>query len=222
VPTVPERERVSTRSLVLALLAALLLSFAGLPALLGRAGSFVAELALVIVGALLTLRGARKWLVASGPRALVVVSALVALIAVGQILRQKRLFPWMSYTMYGRAPEGPVTFYEYQARYRSGARERFRPSTVIATLARARIVRGLAKKLDTIAELDEKQRDSRRERAELEALLSVLVAHENRTRAQDPITQVEILKVVLPSPYLPSDADRRSLMTLTMAAEAAP
>jgi hypothetical protein len=173
----------------------------------------VAELVLVMLGALFALRVGASWLGAE-PKLLRVVVALVALIALGQIARSKKLFPLMPYTMYGRAAEGDATFYEYEAQHRSGARERFRPSTVIATLGRARIVKGLARELDAIAELEAKGRDAGRERARLHDVMAALVAYANRSETSDPITQVDVVQVVLPAPYYPRGARRRTLMSL--------
>jgi hypothetical protein len=207
--------RVSTPGLVTCLLGALLVSFSSLPALVGRAGSFVAELILVVLGALLALRAARPFLAAAGERRMSRVAiALLSLIAVGQIARSKRLFPLMPYTMYGRAAESEATFYEYQALRRSGARERFRPSTVIATLGRARIVKGLAREIDAIRELEAKGAAATRERARLQDMLAALVAYDNRAHIADPIAEIEILQVVLPAPYFPSLARRQKLLSL--------
>jgi hypothetical protein len=220
-PTVSVEPRVATHRLVRWLLGALLLSFSSLPAQLGRPGAFVAELVLVVLGALLALRAARPYLAASGERTMLrVLVALVTLIAVGQIARSKKLFPLMPYTMYGRAAQGDATFYEYQALHRSGARERFRPSKVIATLGRARIVKGLARELDVIREREAKGADASSERARFGDTMAALVAYQNRAHERDPITQVEVVQVVLPAPYFASSARRHTLFSLPF--EAAP
>lgn len=193
-----------------------MVSSSSLPRVLGRPGAFVAELVLVLFGALLSLRIAHAYVAAPGARRLWrVLFVLVCLIAVGQIVRSKKLFPLMPYTMYGRAAEGDATFYEYEARHRSGARERFRPSLVIATLGRARIVRGLARELDAIAEHEAKGSDATRERTRLRDMLAALVSYQNRSQAGDPITEIEVVKVQLPAPYEPSAAQRRSVQSFS-------
>lgn len=207
-------DRVSTRSLTAFLLAVLGLSFTSLPARLGAVGAFVAELALVLAGAALALRLARPWLrAASRPTLLRLLSAILLAMSVGQLVRSKKAFPLMPYTMYGRAAEGDVTFYEYRALHRSGARARFRPSNVIATLGRARIVKGLARELDAMAALESRGADAKRERARAEEMLRILMAVHNRTQ-RDPVTEVEVLRVVVPPPYEPEMAERRTVLAV--------
>lgn len=181
--------RLSTRTLVTILLALLALGFSSLPARLGVVGAVVMEVLLVIAGAALAVRAASPWLGAR-QRALAV---LIAALAIGQIARSKKAFPFMPYTMYGRAAEGDALFYEYTAQHRSGARDRFRPSVVIATLGRARIVKGLARELDAY-------RESKGSLDRASQLMRALVAEQNRDQA-DPITQVDVEYVTLPPPY---------------------
>lgn len=207
--------RLSLRRLLAVLVALLLLSFSSVPARFGPAGSFVAELLLVLVGALLAVRVAERWLAGERTRRLrPVLVTLVALIALGQIVRNKKLFPLMPYTMYGRAPEGDATFYEYDALLRSGARERFRPSLVIASLGRARIVKGLARELDAIAAKQKRGDDPLNERMHLSDALASLIAYHNRSHQRDPVVALEVSEVKIAAPYLPSAAQRRTVLRL--------
>jgi len=207
--------RVSLRRLLGLLIAALLVSFSSLPARLGAAGSFVAELVLVVAGALLAVRVAERWLAGERTRKLrPLLLALIAAIALGQIVRSKKLFPLMPYTMYGRAPAGEARYYEYEAELRSGARERFRPSRVIATLGRARIVKGLAREADAIVAAERAGGDAASEQARLRDALGALIAHHNLRHASDPVIAVDVIEVTLPAPYLPSGARRHTLLSV--------
>jgi hypothetical protein len=202
----------STRRLTTILLALLAVGFTALPARLGVVAAVVMEVLLVVCGAWLAVRAARPWL-ASASFPLRFVAVLLAALAIGQIARSKRAFPFMPYTMYGRAAEGDANFYEYVAQRRSGARERFRPSLVIATLGRARIVKGLAREFDAFAAPEAEDRDAPLGRAT--DLLRALIARQNQENRGDPITQVEVVRVTLPPPYQPEGATRRTLTRIT-------
>jgi len=210
--------RPSTASLAAAALAVLLVNLTGLPAKLGGVTMFAAELALILLGGALALRSGQAALpdVAAGRVALRVATVLLIAIAVGQIGRDKRAFPLMPYAMYGRAAEGDASFYEYRGRHRSGAQKRFRPSTVIATLGRGRIVKGLARKLDAIAARAAAGGDPAGELALLRATVGALAALYNREHPRDPLTHVDVLRVELPPPYKPGSARRARVMTLAV------
>lgn len=200
----------------------LLVSFAGLPSRLGGAAPLVAEVVLLLAGAALALQGSRAHLTGGwGNRAASrIVAILLLLLGVGQIARTKKTFPLMPYAMYGRSAEGDVVFYAYEARHRSGARSRFRASTVIATLGRARIVKGLARELDAsflrAASVEPKQADA----ALLRQTMTALIRHHNRQHPRDPVTHVEIARVILPPPYASSGA--RTVPVVTISAEGFP
>lgn len=207
-------ERSRTRLLLVLFAAVLGISMTRIPARLGSAGTFVAELAMVLLGALLTLRLAPPRLGPQERRVWRVVVISIALITLGQIVRSKKLYPLMPYTMYGRAAQGDVRIYEFQALHRSGARDRFGPSTVVATLGRARIVKGLSRQLETIAALESKGRAATRERALLQDTMAALVTLHNQNHPGDPVVAVDVVQVVLPPPYDAQSARRRKLMTL--------
>ncbi len=208
--------RPSTASLAAATVAVLLVNLTGLLAKLGGATMFGAELALILLGGALALRSGQAALrdVGAGGVPLRVATVLLIAIALGQIGRDKRAFPLMPYAMYGRAAEGDASFYEYRGRHRSGAEKRFRPSTVIATLGRARIVKGLARKLDGIAARAAAGGDPAGELAVLRATVGALAALYNREHPRDPLTNVDVLRVDLPPPYTPGVATRTRVMTL--------
>lgn len=210
--------RPSTASLAGAALALLLVNLTGLPAKLGGAAMFAAELALILFGGALALRSAQSALrgIAAGHVALRLASVLLIAIAVGQIGRNKRAFPLMPYAMYGRAAEGAAIFYEYRGRHRTGAEKRFRPSTVIATLGRGRIVKGLARELDTIAARAAAGGDAAGELALLRATVGALAAQYNLEHPRDPLTHVDVLRVELPPPYKPDAARRARVMTVAV------
>jgi hypothetical protein len=211
-------ERIPARRSARILAVALLVCFSGVPAALGRVGSFLAELALVLVGALLVLRVAHGWLRSPRQRtAWRLLVALIVLIGFGQIVRNKKLFPLMPYTMYGRAPEAPAKFYQFEAQRRSGARERFRPSRVIASLGRARIVKGLSRELDVMAERGGKGESAERARERVTGMLEALAAYDDRAHASDPWLRIDVIAVELPAPYIPSSARRRTFLTLPLA-----
>lgn len=203
-------QRHSTRALAAITFAVLAISLAGLPAELGRVGAFVAELSSLVLGVTLALSAARPWLGAASTRtALRLATAMLVAMSLGQIARSKKLFPLVPFTMYARAAEGEAVFYEYQAQCRSGARARFRPSRTIATLGRARIVRGLAREIDAIADMEAHGRNATAKRALLRDTVRALIAAGDHD-ARDPIVHVEVVRVVLPPPYHPPAARRRT------------
>jgi hypothetical protein len=212
-------ERIPVRRASSVLAVALVVCFSGLPAALGRVGSFLAELALVLAGALLVLQVARGWLASAHQRTLWrLLVALIVLIGFGQIVRSKKLFPLMPYTMYGHAPAAPAKFYQFEGQRRSGARERFRPSRVIATLGRARIVKGLSRELDLMVESKGKGEGAERARERVTGMLAALAAYDDRAHASDPWVRIDVIAVELPVPYTASVAQRRTVLTLPLAA----
>lgn len=206
--------RLSSRRLLALFLSVLAISFTTIPARLGSAAVFLAEATTLVLGALLTLRLAPLSFGPGERRIGWAVVTLLGLVAVGQLARDKKLYPFMPYTMYGRAPKGDVIVYEFHALHRSGARDRFRPSNVVATLGRARIVRGLSRELDAIARLESQGKSASRERALLQSTLTVLIALHNEKHGADPVVAVDVVQVVLPPPYDVQHARRQTRMTL--------
>jgi hypothetical protein len=119
--------------------------------------------------------------------------------------------------MYGRAPEAPAKFYQFEGQRRSGARERFRPSRVIASLGRARIVKGLTRELDLMAASEGKGEGALRARERVTGMLAALAAHDDRAHVSDPWVRIDVIAVELPAPYTPSRAQRRTVLTLPLA-----
>lgn len=197
----------------------LLVSFIGLPSRWGGAAPVVAEVVLLLAGAALALQASHPYL-ARTRTAVRLAMVLLLLMGVGQIIRTKKAFPLMPYAMYGRSAEGDVLFYAYEALHRSGARSRFKPSTVIATLGRARIVKGLARELDASFVRAESAQPKPADATLLRQTLAALIRHHNRRHPADPVTHVEVARVLLPPPYHPSGA--RTVPLITVSADDSP
>jgi hypothetical protein len=208
----------STRALAAACAALLCVSLAGIPSGLGGAAPAVVEIVLLLLGGALALRAgwqASSTSATSKPP-LRAAAALLLLIGAGQVAHTKKAFPFMPYTMYGRAREGEAAFYEYQALHRSGARTRFRPGTVFATLGNGRIVKGLAQRLDRIAELEARGEPAAQDRALLREVCGALAARYNRAHAEDPLIAIDVVHVALPPPFRAGAARRRVVLTLPL------
>jgi hypothetical protein len=132
------------------------------------------------------------------------------LLALGQLIKQKQTYPFLAFTMYGTAVAGDVTYYEYEGTLRSGRRERFRPSNLQPALGSARIVRGLARRLDESL-VDGRIDPTRPAHALFESTLRALAGLYNQDFPEDPLEGVEIFRVTWPSPFEPGRARRESL-----------
>jgi len=136
--------------------------------------------------------------------------ALLFLLALGQLIKQKQTYPFLAFTMYGNAVAGDVTYYEYEAILRSGRRERFRPSNLQPALGSARIVRGLARRLDESV-VDGQLDPTRPAHALFESTLRALAGLYNEDFPADPLERIETFRVTWPSPFDPGRARRESL-----------
>ena len=205
----------STRTLGGAGLAVLLVTCTGLPVRLGDPAPFAAELVLLVIGAALGLESLRPHRASGARWQLRVAAGLLLIIVAGHIGRTKKSFPFIPYTMFGRAQEGSMTFYDYTSTHRSGRRTRFKPSTVIATLGSARIVRGLARQLDGITDRRAAGETAAGELALLHQTVSALAREYNR-RSADSITHVAVSRVVVALPYDPASMQRRHVLTIAV------
>jgi hypothetical protein len=174
--------------------------------------AFVIEALLVAAGwwwscRLFLDRFCEKALGTPAVRAAFVLSLLLAL---GQLIKQKQTYPFVAFTMYGTAVAGDVTYYEYEGTLRSGRRERFRPSNLQPALGSARIVRGLARRLDESL-VDGRIDPTRPAHALFESTLRALAGLYNQDFPDDPLERVEIFRVTWPSPFEPGQARRQSL-----------
>jgi hypothetical protein len=135
---------------------------------------------------------------------------LLSLFALGQLIKQKQTYPFLAFTMYGTAGAGDVTYFEYEAILRSGRRERFRPSRLQPALGSARVVRGLARRLEESL-VNGRVNPDRPSYALFESALRALAGLYNEDYPADPLERVEVFRVTWPPPFSPGQARRQSL-----------
>lgn len=204
----------STRVLCAVCAVLLVISTAGIPASIGGVAPFFAELGLLLSGGALAWRATRR---ANGVELGIpmrVAAVALALIGAGQIARSKQAFPFMPYKMFGRAAESAAKLYEYHALHRSGVRSRFMPSNVFPTLGNGRIVKGLASRIDRITQLERSGQPAHREAEIVQQVVFVLAARYNLEHPADPVTQIQVVRVVLAPPFDPSEARRTRVMNI--------
>jgi hypothetical protein len=177
--------------------------------------AFLLEAPLVLTAGWLSFRATTRRLPGAVARTAVVrmACALLALLALGQMVKKKQTYPLVAFTMYGDAHEEPVSFYWYEATLRSGRRERFRPSTVVSSLGSARILRGLAQRLDAIDGAP--AADAGPKRQQLVDTLRALIRLHNDRHSEDPVDAVSVYGVRLPPPFDVRYKEQRHIVRVT-------
>ena len=195
-------------------------SLIGLPNFAGRyesVVSFVFEAAFIVVGALLAVEATRRAMGGSrGPVGgglaffspsypLSIAVVLIVVASVGQLAKYKPAYPFMPFRMYGGAKVDDAVFLKYMARHRSGERRRFRPSTIISSLGAARVGRGLARRLSLMraAAIGPVDALTDEQRLAFDVLRTLMRMH-NSQHPEDPVDEVEIVRVTLTAPFRPS------------------